>query len=497
MGVVFLAQVFLIGGFWLASYYETPIWLLFMTIVIAVLGLSYVVADVTSRYALEPLSVLWKAILHITPGHTDMPAPEPENLQIGREQITGLVMQVYQFASQETARNMADTEHRKAVIQSATIVSLFPLPLFVINKAQLVTNISDLALDFCQLSSAEIMGKPIFDSLNLSFLSNEETLENWIDDCQKTKVTATSYWRQVRVHPKDSPSPKQVDIAAYYNKDNPSGAEFIITMFDRTKEYNLDDQNLDFISIAVHELRTPLTVLRGYIEVFEEEFSGKLSPELNDFMRKMQSSVKSLTNFVNNILNVARIEQNQLVLQLQEAQWPETLKHMIDDLQLFASVHNKVIELNIDPGLPTVAIDRTSIYEVVTNLVDNAIKYSGQQQKIIIHAGMNQNGLVETTVQDFGVGIPVAVLPTLFEKFSRSHRTKASIGGTGLGLYLSKAIMTAHGGDIWVTSKEGRGSIFGFTVQPYAQLADELKTGNKDIVRQAHGWIKNHSLYRR
>jgi two-component system sensor histidine kinase VicK len=90
------------------------------------------------------------------------------------------------------------------------------------------------------------------------------------------------------------------------------------------------------------------------------------------------------------------------------------------------------------------------------------------------------------------------VLPNLFEKFYRNHRTRAQIGGTGLGLYLTKSIITAHGGQVWAQSKEGEGSTFGFTLVPYVKLADELKKGNNtDIVRSAHGWIKNHSLYRR
>ena len=110
---------------------------------------------------------------------------------------------------------------------------------------------------------------------------------------------------------------------------------------------------------------------------------------------------------------------------------------------------------------------------------------------------MTPEGMVATTVQDFGVGIPGGVMPNLFDKFYRSHRSRTQIGGTGLGLYLSKTIVEAHGGHMWVQSKEGQGSTFGFSILPYAQLAEEQKIGNdKDIVRGAHGWIKNHSLYR-
>ncbi len=87
-------------------------------------------------------------------------------------------------------------------------------------------------------------------------------------------------------------------------------------------------------------------------------------------------------------------------------------------------------------------------------------------------------------------------MPHLFEKFYRSHRSRNQVGGTGLGLYLSKAIVDAHGGRLWVRSREGQGSTFGFTVQPYTNLADKQKNGD-DITRGAHGWIKNHSLYSR
>ncbi|HUP26454.1 MAG TPA: ATP-binding protein, partial [Candidatus Limnocylindrales bacterium] len=135
----------------------------------------------------------------------------------------------------------------------------------------------------------------------------------------------------------------------------------------------------------------------------------------------------------------------------------------------------------------------------ICNLLDNAIKYSGQSKQITVKAAMTKDGLVETTVQDQGVGIPANVLPSLFEKFHRNHRNRSQVSGTGLGLYLSKTIVNAHGGDIWVKSKEGGGTTVGFTLKPYAMLADELKSGNNndELVRTAHGWIKNHSLYRR
>lgn len=465
----------------------------YMTGIIVLLALG--ASTLSSRYVLEPLHVLWQAIVHLAPQSSTVPAPNLEKIRLGRELVTSLALQVYQFASQQDSQEMATK--RKEMLQATNIVSHFPLPLFVFNKDQLVTNASDSSLDYCKVESSALFGKPLFDSLNLEF-SSENTLETWIAKCQKDKVTDTAYWQRVHVLMPDGKDMRQCDMAAYYNRDNPSGTEFIVTLFDHTDEYSKDDQALSFVAIAVHELRTPLTMLRGYVEVFEDELEDKLDDEMKDFMHKMKVSANQLAAFVNNILNVARLEESQLALQLTEDNWGEIIKQAASDMEIQAQVNGKHIEYQLDPKLPTVGVDHVSILEVIDNLLDNAIKYSGKSEKILLQATVNKGGLVETTVQDFGVGIPTSVIPNLFEKFYRNHRTRGQVGGTGLGLYLSKAIVTAHGGEIWVRSKVGEGTTVGFTLPPYKQVAEELKNSNNtDIVRQPHGWIKNHSLYRK
>lgn len=458
------------------------------------LVLSMFVAWLSTNYALMPLNYLRQAITHVST-HDSGRAPDIVQLKAGRQVVTELAMQVYQFASQQNSTDLV--EHRNSVIQASNVVSHMPIPLFVFNKEQIVTYASETGLEYCGIESSKLFGQKLFEVLNLEF-PNEFTLEKWIEDCQGNKVTDRFQWERVRIQlPGEKGERKQCDIAAYYNRDNPSGTEFIVTLFDRTLQYNQDERNLSFVALAVHELRTPLTMLRGYVEVFEDELGPTLSPELQNFMKKMEAAATQLAGFVNNILNVARIEENQLVLSLTEQRWDEVLKGSVDFMRLRAQVHNKTIEVNIQPNLPTVALDRVSIQEVINNLLDNAIKYSGEAEKqIIVSTRLNKEGLIETSVQDFGVGMPNNVVQNLFEKFYRNHRTKAQFGGSGLGLYLSKAIVSAHGGQIGVTSKEGRGSTFSFTLLPYSQLADELKDNN-EITRSAHGWIKNHSMYRR
>jgi signal transduction histidine kinase len=272
----------------------------------------------------------------------------------------------------------------------------------------------------------------------------------------------------------------------------------MLFLFDHTEQYSQDDQAISFVALSVHELRTPLTLLRGYIEVFEEELGDKVDPELKGFMDKMSSQAEQLMAYVNNILNVARLDNDQLELHLDEASWSTVLKSIIESLSLRAKVRGKTLHCRIAANLPTVAVDRLSISEVVNNIVDNAIKYSGSSKTINIEAHMTTDGFIETTIQDYGVGISTSILPNLFTKFYRDHRNRAQVGGNGLGLYLSKAIVTAHGGNLWVRSKENEGSTFGFTLLPYEQMTKQSKqSGNNELIRSAHGWIKNHSLYRR
>ncbi len=459
---------------------------------LATLIMAHLASRLASKIVMRPFHKLWQAILHVTPGNQSVPPPNMEELSFGRELVTSLANRVYQFASQRDDNDL--TSHRESVIQAVNIVNHFPLPLFVFNKNLIVTNASNSALDYLDIKSPELFGQQLLESVDLEFPS-EHTLKSWIAECQDQKVTSRAYWQRVRVRLKDGKTVKQCDLAAYYNRDNTSGTEFIVTLFDHSQQYNQDDETLGFVALAVHELRTPLTILRGYIEVFEEELASVQDENLQSYLRKLKVSADQLTAFVSTVLNVVKVEGNQLSLHLNEADWSKTLLKATESMQTRAKALGKTISFNIAKDLPTVAVDSVSISEVVNNLLDNAFKYGGESNEVIISASVNQEGMVETTIQDFGVGIPEGILPNLFEKFYRNHRTKNNIGGTGLGLFLTKAIVNAHGGNIWVRSKVDEGSSFTFTLQPYSQLSDEKKDSG-EIVRQAHGWIKNHSMYR-
>jgi signal transduction histidine kinase len=497
LGFMFL-QSMLALGLWIAGshYFKIALVPLAVICIFISLGLAFITASIATKLVVEPVGVLWRAILHVSDASSTYPAPDLDKIIIGRELLGALTMQVYEMASRASHLKTESQAVTTAVNQLASsTLTHSPLPLFAMDKDQNVLFYNDAARAFIKKTDLEIAGKKFYDLLNLQF-RDESTYEAWLAECQKSKITDQMMWDRVRLQPDADGKTKRFDLAAHYSKEDPSGVESIVILFDQTDRYQKEDHELSFVALAVHELRTPLTTMRGYIEVFDE-LKGSLDAEQADFLEKLDASAQQLNAFVNNILNVARMEGNQLLFKLTEADWKTVLTSTVANLQLRAKVNGKQLELKIDPNLPKVGIDQVSAQEVVNNLIDNAIKYSGKSTKIIITSTL-KDGFVETSVQDFGVGIPTSALGNIFGKFYRDHRNRGQVGGTGLGLYLSKAIITAHGGQIWVRSKEGEGSTFSFTLPLYSSLAEEMKKGdNNGITRGAHGWIKNHSYYRR
>jgi len=492
--IILIDNSVLLGGWWLGNKLLglDGLELLGLLLVLAILETT-LIATSLGNYLMQPVKAIWETILHIAPGGADVAAPKPEALRFGSELVSTLSAHIYQLTT--TAQAAADESRRESHDLSRNFVAQnLPLPLFILDSSETISYANEAAAKYIGIASKDLLGKNVYMVLDMSFPS-PETFDSWLKGVKSQKATAANTWERVRLNVRDNHPVLLFDLAAYYNRDNPQHIETMLILFDHTKQYSQDDQAISFIALSVHELRTPLTLLRGYIEVLGDELKGQVAPELEDFMLKMRAQAEQLTDFVNNILNVARVDDDQLELKLQSADWAKTLKKSVEMISLRAKVRGITVKCRIARDLPPVAVDELSIREVLNNLIDNAIKYSGTSKVIQIEAKLNTEGLVETTIQDFGLGISSSILPNLFTKFYRDHRNRAQIGGTGLGLYLSKAIVTAHGGNLWVRSQEGQGSTFGFTLLPYAKLSETIKqNADQEITASAHGWIKNHSL---
>lgn len=319
---------------------------------------------------------------------------------------------------------------------------------------------------------------------------------DWLHEARSSKIQEVKLWPLVVLS-----RGKEIvvcDIVAHYNKNDSYGNELVLLFIDRTEEYDRQEKQMEFISLAAHELRGPITIMRGLVDILQDEAGSSLSKEHQELITRITVSARQLAGYVDNILGVSRVDRETFEVQPREAKWVDIIKQAARDLNIRAQAHHRKLEFHIPKDLPSVAVDPTAILHVINNLIDNAIKYSPEGGTVIITAARKEDA-IETTVQDFGMGIPGNVVDNLFTKFYRSHRSKQIVSGTGLGLYLCKAVIEAHGGNIWVRSTEGSGTTFGFTLPTYASVADQIKAGGGEegIIRGSHGWIKNHALYRR
>jgi two-component system phosphate regulon sensor histidine kinase PhoR/two-component system sensor histidine kinase VicK len=240
-------------------------------------------------------------------------------------------------------------------------------------------------------------------------------------------------------------------------------------------------------------------VIRGYLDVLGDEVGPQLEDDQIELLKRLTVSANRLSGYVNNILNAARYDRRHLSVHLREESIPDIYESINDDMQLRAASQNRLLSVKFPDDLPAIAADRSSISEVLSNLIDNALKYSNEGGLVQVGAHTTQDSVI-ISVQDYGIGMPGNVVSNLFHKFYRSHRSRETVAGTGIGLYICKAIVESHGGKIGVRSVEGEGSTFEFSLPIYSTVAEKLKADNNSneslISRDGGSWIKNHSMFR-
>lgn len=336
-------------------------------------------------------------------------------------------------------------------------------------------------------------GKSIIDLI----FEDEFDLRAWIKQCDETAVHAEHTWQRISNKLAGEEGRTVYDVSASYQKG--SAAEVVVTLFDRSTIYLPEDEDLDFIAFAAHELRGPITVIRGYLDVLSDELEPKLEADQIELMKRLVVSSNRLSSYVNNILNASRYDRRHLKMHLREESIASIYDTISDDMQLRATSQNRILSVSFPDNLPTVAADRASISEVISNLIDNAIKYSNEGGAVIVGAHIDGDSVV-VSVADRGIGMPGNVVSNLFHKFYRSHRSRETVAGTGIGLYICKAIVESHGGRISVRSVEHEGSTFEFSLPIYSTVADKLKASHNSneglIEHDENGWIKNHAMYR-
>ena len=240
---------------------------------------------------------------------------------------------------------------------------------------------------------------------------------------------------------------------------------------------SLDEAKDEFISMASHQLRTPLTSVKGYLSMVLEGDAGKLNPTQHQLLEQAFASSQRMVYLISDFLNVSRLQTGKFTIERTPVILSNVVQQEVNQLKSTADSRNLTIECSVPSNFPVIQLDESKIRQAIMNFLDNAIFYSRPGGVIKVDLIKNATDLI-LTVQDSGIGVPMSERHHLFTKFYRATNARtARPDGTGIGLFMAKKVVVAHGGSIIFNSVEGKGSTFGFRLplkQP-ALTEDQMK----------------------
>ena len=248
----------------------------------------------------------------------------------------------------------------------------------------------------------------------------------------------------------------------------------IIALRDVTRERELDKMKTDFISVVSHELRTPLTSIKGYTDLLLSGASGETTELQDEFLGIIQSSTTRLSNLINDILDISRIESGGMDIKQEAVDYRRIVSETLRLMKAAADEKGISMDASLPETIPPIRGDADKVTQILSNLVSNAIKYTPEGGWIKISLELTGEASLLTCVADSGIGIASEDQKRLFQKFFRADNTSTrEAGGTGLGLVITKTIVELLGGAIWVESDPGRGSRFYFTLPLYLDAGSD------------------------
>ncbi|MCW5550531.1 MAG: PAS domain-containing protein [Verrucomicrobiae bacterium] len=297
----------------------------------------------------------------------------------------------------------------------------------------------------------EIIGKALLEILRLHELP--EMLE---------RINSGSPWvsRELKY-----PGPPElwlrVSAAAILNPDGRRHGT-ILVFHNQTRLKQLERTREEFVANVSHELRTPLSHIKGYVETLLD--GAKDDPQVaTRFLQTIARNAERLTLLIEDLLTISELESGRVTLNLQLLSLHQLVGKVCDDFKARAA-GKQVLILNEVPKLK-VRADAIRLEQVLSNLVDNAIKYGRADGRVTIGASAASEAKVELFVRDDGPGLPAEALERVFERFYRVDKARSrEQGGTGLGLSIVKHIIQGHGGRVWAKSEAGKGATFYFTL---------------------------------
>lgn len=412
----------------------------FLTLALASVVMSHFVAERTAR----PLRQLTRVARRIAAGERNA-----RMLPQRRDEVGDLIKAFNQMSDQLNEQLDTLTEE---YYQLATAVQYMADGVLITDDTSYVTLINPAAMRLLETTEANALGRSFAEVVR-----HHQLIDIW-QRCQeegKEQTEAVEIGRDLFLQTIITPVQER-------------GAHgYLVVLQDLTTVRRLQTVRRDFISNISHELRTPLASLRAVVDTLQDGAVDE--PQLaHRFLGRAERELDTMTQMVEELLELSRIESGQVPLRLQPTAVSDLLLIPMERMREQARRADIQLVLDIEPNLPFVLADAGRVQQVVTNLLHNAVKFTPTNGKVTLRAYRDEEAHpkdVIIAVKDTGDGIPTDDLPRIFERFFKSDKARTrGQGGTGLGLAISRHIVEAHKGRIWVKSKLHKGSTFLFTM---------------------------------
>jgi len=345
------------------------------------------------------------------------------------------------------------TEHKRLEAKFRRLFDSNLIGVFVSDFAGTFLDANDAFLDLLGNTREEVLaGTMRLDALNPSefhYLS-----QNAVKALQETGASGT--YETEYLHKSGRRIPVLVAVTRIEQTETCMG--FVL---DISASKELDKRKDEFISMASHELKTPVTSLKGFLGLLQRRLTLQGDEKALHYLARMDAQVTKLTKLINDLLDLSKMQTGQLDYREERFDLDELVQEIVETVQETTQTHHLLLE---GQAQAEVSGDRDRIGQVLINLLNNAIKYSPQGDRVLVRVAISQNKAL-VSVQDFGIGIAKEHQHKIFERFYQvTDAEEKTYPGLGIGLYISYEIVKRHGGQMWVESKKGEGASFYFTL---------------------------------
>jgi len=310
------------------------------------------------------------------------------------------------------------------------------------------------------LKTEYVRGQRHADLIRLEHLKDGLTLEQAEAGGWPLTPNATLYVEGDLERENSLPLPVGITYAPLVNPDG-SLVNIVATIRDITRFREAEELKSTFISVISHELKTPVALIKGYVSTLRREDASWDRNVVRDSLEVIEEETDRLTNLIENLLDASRLQAGALSMNLSDVLIDKLAEKIAEKFRIQTGIHS--ITVDFSPNFPVILADEDRISQVLTNMLSNAIKYSPEGGEIRI-TGQVRPEQVIVCVSDQGPGIAPDDIPHVFDRFYRSSDASRTTKGAGLGLYLARAVIEAHGGRIWVDPRPGYGARICFSL---------------------------------